>query len=389
MLNFSLASVLMAFITSNLLIMILTLIFLYEPMLYKSGVQVLGVFCVLVVARMAFPFEITGISININFPRLVSRILTFVRYPRVRISGIGISIWHIAILIWGIVFIVKFIFYIKSVKKVYRFIDDYGTDTTSSYRQLINSLCKKGLRERVLVIKLPMITSPSVFLYNTHYYILLPDKLELDEEETGLVLKHEIAHITHHDLVVKFLLQVLYLFYWWNIFCKKLKKQTDLLFELRVDFSIVSMGGSRSTKRYLSCLLKVKEYGENNDNQVTLPSAICLLTEKSSLNKRFRFIMENGSSGNKLITSSILTFVCTIFLLSFVFIFEGYYMSPKNCTSCESLTDENIYIIKSRHNTYDIYFNGKYAETVNSLENYPEDCKIYLSLEEAHKNEET
>ena len=51
------------------------------------------------------------------------------------------------------------------------------------------------------------------------------------------------------------------------------------------------------------------------------------------------------------------------------------------------LTPENTYIIQNKDNTYDIYFNGDLIDTVDSLEYYSEDCKIYSSKEEALKNE--
>lgn len=63
-------------------------------------------------------------------------------------------------------------------------------------------------------------------------------------------------------------------------------------------------------------------------------------------------------------------------------------MYPEHMSKGEySITPENTFIIQNKDNTYDIYFKGEFFETVNSLEYYPEDCKIYLSLEEALKNE--
>ena len=63
-------------------------------------------------------------------------------------------------------------------------------------------------------------------------------------------------------------------------------------------------------------------------------------------------------------------------------------MYPEHMSKGEySITPENTFIIQNKDNTYDIYFEGELCETVNSLEYYPEDCKIYSSKEEALKNE--
>ena len=63
-------------------------------------------------------------------------------------------------------------------------------------------------------------------------------------------------------------------------------------------------------------------------------------------------------------------------------------MYPEHVAETDTyLNSKNIFIVKNKDNTYDIYFKGEFFETVDSLEYYPEDCKIYLSLEEALKNE--
>lgn len=169
--------------------------------------------------------------------------------------------------------------------------------------------------------------------------------------------------------------------------CKTLKRQSNLLFELRVD-SLVTSEEPMRIQRYLECLLKIKEYSADKENKLPPSVTISLLPKKSStLYKRFRFLMESDTSKNKYLAGLLLLPVCVIYLLSFVFIFESYYITPSNAKENIELTLQNIYAVTNDNNTYDIYFNDTYAETVNSLESYPENCKIYLSLEEAQKNE--
>ena len=66
MLNFSLSSVIMAVLSSNLLIVILSVIFLNRSILYKFGLPLLGIFGVLITLRMLMPFEFNNITKN-NF----------------------------------------------------------------------------------------------------------------------------------------------------------------------------------------------------------------------------------------------------------------------------------------------------------------------------------
>ncbi len=388
MLDFDLTSVLMAVITSNVLIIILVFIFFNESALYKFGFSILGVFCVLVFVRMVLPFELASITKVIMFPKTISKFIVFITHPRFSLFGYPCSIWTCCIAIWGIVFLVLFFRYIHSIKKTYDFVMNYGKDVTDDYRLLVGKLCiNDKLCKRISVIRLPLMPSPSVFKYGSNYYILIPKNLELDEEETELVFKHELAHIFHHDSTLKFLIQVLCLFYWWNPFCSLLKKKSDLLFELRVDSSIITKGPDE-VKRYLACLIKVREYSADNQSNLSLTATISLLpVQNSALYKRFYFLTEDGSR-NKYLEKCILIPVCIMYLASFIFIFEPYYRVTEDTTIGTDLSVQNMYIIKHDESTYDIYFNGVYAETVDSLDNYPEDCKIYLSLEEAQQNEE-
>lgn len=387
MLDFRIVSVLMAVFTSNMLIIILTMIFLSESILYKFGLSILSVFCVLIFVRMALPFEFAQVTINIKFPAIVSKMLTYLQHPRISLFRHTYSIWEFCIFIWGIGFLILFLRYIYYIKYTYSFIQNHGTDVTDEYVLLIEELCtKKKLQKRLRVINLSALSSPSVFMYGLHYYILIPKNLELENEEKQLILRHELSHIMHHDLILKFFVQILCLFYWWNLFCILLKKQSDLLFELRVDFSVISQGKDK-IKQYLMCLLKIRQYNAENKSKLLRSTTISFLPKKrSTLYKRFYFIMANDTPKNKHLAKVVLIPVCILYIASFVFIFEAYYRRPEN-TDGELLTSANMYVVKDGENKYNIYFNGVYAETVSSLKNYPKNCKIYLSLKEAKENE--
>lgn len=389
MLDFRLASILMAVFTSNIFIVILTLVFLNKSILYRFGLSILGIFCVLIFTRMALPFEFTGITKNIKLPTVISKFFVNIQYPIVPLFGQNYSIWDICVCIWILVFLVRFFVYIYSIKQTYDFIKSYGVDVTDDYVALINKLCaKKKLQKRISIINLQLIPSPSVFKYRFNYYILMPKNLELDEEEREFIFRHELSHVTHYDLTLKFLVQILCLFYWWNPCCYVLRRQSNLLFELRVDSSVVTNDHNKIA-RYLACVLKVKKYSANNKSDLKLSSTISFLPKRNSaLHRRFTFLMENDASKNKYLGKFVLIPVFVLYLVSFIFIFEAYYRRPENNNRGTSLTSQNMYIVKEDDHTYDVYFNGIYAETVDSLENYPENCKIYLSLEEAKENEE-
>ena len=95
------------------------------------------------------------------------------------------------------------------------FFSTYGADVTKrpEYVHIIDTICKnEELKKKISVIKLPFPQIPSVIRHNSHYYIVIPNKLTLSNEETMLVFRHEITHIINHDLIYKFIVQIMCLF---------------------------------------------------------------------------------------------------------------------------------------------------------------------------------
>ena len=107
MLNFSFASLLMAIVTSNLFIIVLTLIFINQSVMREFGFSLLGMICTLVFIRMLFPFEFAHMTKNINLPMAVSRLISFIRHPRIPVLGYSCSVWDIFVIIWGIGFLIS------------------------------------------------------------------------------------------------------------------------------------------------------------------------------------------------------------------------------------------------------------------------------------------
>lgn len=393
MLNFSLSSVIMAVLASNLLIVVLSVIFLNRSILYKFGLSLLGIFGVLITLRMLIPFEFFSITKNIHWPELLSKIIVSICHPFIKIPFLEktISIWHIFVIIWLTGFLILLVRHIYIHHNTYVFFSAYGADVTKrpEYVQIIDTICKnEELKKKISIIKLPFPQIPSVLRYRSHYYIIIPNKLDLTSEEFILVFRHEISHISNHDLIYKYIIQIICYFYWWNPACILFKKRINMFLELRIDSSIISEN-AKQAQDYINCLYKVGKYSlEIKEKMKAILDTMILPINSSEIKKRFAYITQEEEKRNNVLCGFLLVFACSIFILSFSFIFEGSYMYPEHLSDGEEVIDsKNTFIVKNKDNTYDIYFKGKLFETVDSLEYYPEDCKIYSSLEEALKNE--
>ena len=73
-------------------------------------------------------------------------------------------------------------------------------------------------------------------------YIVLPRHLlsELNAEEIGLVLAHEMTHIKHHDNRIMLLTQIIHCFVWFNPFIMYFDKNMNWAAELNCDEAVIS-----------------------------------------------------------------------------------------------------------------------------------------------------
>ena len=101
MIDFSISSVNMAILVSNLFIIFLVLIFRNRKVMFRLGLPLLVGFVILICVRMIFPVELLPISHNVYLPDLLTTIVGETR--RVRFFHDTASWWNILEIIWDVV----------------------------------------------------------------------------------------------------------------------------------------------------------------------------------------------------------------------------------------------------------------------------------------------
>ena len=105
MLNFSFSTVLMALLTSSILVGLIAIVFLHDKTMVCAGYKLLGIFVGLTVIRVIFPFEFP-FTINIPIKNMLAKIVSFLQKPQIQILNITLSYWNLFEIIWiiGIIF---------------------------------------------------------------------------------------------------------------------------------------------------------------------------------------------------------------------------------------------------------------------------------------------
>lgn len=174
----------------------------------------------IIFARLLFPFELP-VTTNIYFPKHLSNLIASILGDNYTFCGFSFSIWNVIVLIWIIGAFYNFYRYIYANRKLFQFISLFGTDVTPAepYAVILNQICKREqCSKKIHIIRNSFSTEPAVYWFRD-YYILLPDHLNLDMDELEWILSHEVHHIIHRDLLIKILVQIICMLYWWNPFC--------------------------------------------------------------------------------------------------------------------------------------------------------------------------
>lgn len=388
MLQYSFSSVYMAVITSNILLILITLLFRNHKMMINIGYKLLALFIVLTILRFALPFELpfTATVLLTDF-KVISLIIVCLRHSLFTIGDIQISIWIIFELVWLVGVIVIFYQYLRLRRKTRYYILANTLDCTAEepYHSLMERICREhGKRNPFRILRVSGISVPMVYGI-LRPCILIPEKLELREEEWYYILSHEASHHFHHDLLIKTLSRLVTMVYWWNPAGHILNRQVDVVLEMRVD-NVVAAYSKETILKYLRCLTAV---GEHITEASTVPRALTLsllTNEDSALLQRYHMLISAGQK--KIVSLNILLFLLIIGIYAFShrYTFEANYTAPEVAENTMEATAASVYAIQNDDGSYDVYFMGYYTETTDSLEYYPSDIPIYTEKEISNEN---
>lgn len=384
MLHVSLATVVTAVVTTNVYIVLLTICLSHRKLLLDVGYRLLALFVIFTALRLAFPFELP-FTITVPLPKIISWVVSLCHIQLGTIRGHLVSLWMLFIAVWviGTVFgVLRFI--VSYCRSSYR-ITLYGKELTHKdpYVELLEQICREQKRKnRFRVIELPGLPSPVLF-GNLSPRILVPEKFDLSKQDIYYILRHETAHHFHHDLLLKLLVKLITLIYWWDPFCRKLNDQTEAILEMRVDNSLTLMD-IQLTEDYMHSLIAAKGFSLQSSilpNEFTLR----LLPEDSSdILKRFSLLQHNQNTPHFVLNTLLIVITFSIYLLSYAFIGEAYSLlgdiplpNTKEQEDLFLLSESDSYFIDNGDGSYDLYYYGIHALTTDSPEDYGPGIPVY------------
>lgn len=379
--HYSFSTVYTAIISSNVLLILLTLCFCNKKIMINAGYRLLALFISFTLIRFLLPFELPFTK-TVCLPEWISSVIMWVRHPLFLMGNYEISIWTFLQIIWLLGFVIKLILYIRTqIKTRYKiFVHSIDVTAKEPYQRILNQICTAKNKKNVFQVwTVSGIQIPLLYgIFRPR--VLIPDDLKLSEEDLYYVLAHEVSHHFHHDLISKTLIRFIDMIYWWNPFCRILVRQADIILEMRIDDTI-TVSDSLTAKNYLGCLIRLKEHA--TQQYATIPSSTILpllSPDDDEMVKRFEMLIASFKPKNPFLNLALLVSMLSIYVLSYTFIFEAYYAIPEVEESSMGATDEAFYAILKEDNTYDIYYNGILLENTDSLE-YHIGIQVYTEKE--------
>lgn len=367
MLNYSFSTVLMTILASNLLIAVIVGCFRNQKILLSVGYRLVLAFLVLTALRFLFPFELP-FARNVYFPNWLSAAVAFVRHVFFTLGPIEVSVWLILECVWGGGSVYYFCRFCRRKAKLKHYLVRYGRNVSREepYRTMMADICG-GRRNPIWVVRATYFGTP-VQCGTVHPYIVLPAHLDISDKELYYVLRHETAHYYNHDALMKDVVSIIRVIYWWNPLCKYLEEQMDVVLEMRVDNSLVK-GSDAEREAYCNTLNHISEELKGESNLPGSGSAISM-ARCGGDDLRYRYSMMQGGQKRKgALLCALSGFVAAVYVVSYCFALEAFHMACREAEILHNAPSE-YYAVLQEDGSYGVYVNDYFIGYVDNLDEY-------------------
>lgn len=314
-----------------------------------------------------FPFTYTIYSRKL-LPPITNRMYT-------DIGNTHFNYFDIFLIVTSIIAVGLLIRFIYRKVRFRKYITAYLQTDIENYPHIL-SAARKYFPNSIKVAIVPQKVSPFITGI-IHPTLVFPDFCKAySQQELEYICAHEVTHYLHHDLQMKFLLELLSCIHWWNPLIYWVKREYSLTLELLNDFQLRDNVSNFEPLEYVELLVK-------SAKKCSFPASTDAITFvrnlPSDLRVRTNLLLESTATHKAkrttVLSHSILVFLILMLAL-FVVVDPSNYESPISEDGCFVMNPENTYLIHSSDG-YEIYVENQYMGTVPEFLPDFEGLKIY------------
>lgn len=414
-------SIVMATITSSILILIIHFLTKNKQLNKHFGLSSVVLLYICSIVRMVVPIDIYKVSLPIGDP-YVYRFLTDKIYSPVfenhfeyeNFEFLYIHLFFIILCAVAVVLLIRSALqYIRFVKQI----DKYTNLVSKREKQLFTKeLNKFGFKRKIRLKVIDENISPMT--YGIFSPVVLLPYNDYNDKELSFVFKHELMHQQNHDIILKLLVEIYCCIFWWNPFVYLLKRDLARILELKCDVNSTANCSTNEKIDYLSAILKciktttAKSKEKPKSDLVSsvksslVSSDLATVASKNETKERFSYLLEMSTKkhAGKLFTIALSLTCALILALSYAFIILPTDLNPTD--TIRNLDEEilaedgvtfvsnetNTYLVKESDGNYTIYLNNPdfistYSVPKENVEAGLYECyPIYDSIDEVKKS---
>ncbi|MDO5095999.1 MAG: M56 family metallopeptidase [Peptostreptococcaceae bacterium] len=243
--------------------------------------------------------------------------------------------------------------------------------------EILLTLCEeKNIAEIPKLIKTSE-NIPPFIIGLRHPVIVLPD--DLSYEEIRFVLLHELEHLRNQHFILKHLVEVLSIIFWWNPVMWSLRGEISRAIEVQADTYALQNCSDDERIEYVTTLLNISQRTKSPKRPILSSS---FFSDKSDgIRYRMASILRFDEGGENGIRTLIVPLLLSVlfFGLSFCYTFNAYYTNSPETAGTFAISRNNAYFLNI-DNQYHLYVDGKKLST---MEKIPDDFS-YLAVYDAH-----
>nr|WP_228846487.1 M56 family metallopeptidase [Clostridioides sp. ES-S-0173-01]UDN49503.1 M56 family metallopeptidase [Clostridioides sp. ES-S-0173-01] len=273
-------------------------------------------------------------------------------HPNKNLTLLFICIWIIGVIFYLARLLIKYVKFKNLIVDTSFEVEDENINST--YRELLSEL---NIKNNIPLRYTDELASPAgVGLFKPYIFLL---DLPYDEENIYWILKHELTHFKHRDILIKFIVVFVKAIYWFNPFVYIMSKKIDSDCELCCDESVINECSSKQKKEYALTILRAIEL--NNLNKMGM-----LATEFTKTNLEIRIKSIGKRRGKRGIILAILIFIGSCF--SFIDVNAQAPLKKKSLSENKTVVPSTGFSFETTDYTY-----ATAPEHVRKL--YEEKCK--------------
>lgn len=273
-------------------------------------------------------------------------------HPNKDLTLLFICIWIIGVIFYLARILIKYVRFKNLIVDTSFEVEDENINST--YRELLSEL---NIKNNIPLRYTDELASPAgVGLFKPYIFLL---DLPYDKENIYWILKHELTHFKHKDILIKFMLVFVKAIYWFNPFVYIMSEKINSDCELCCDESVINECSSKQKKEYALTILRAIEL--NNLNKMGM-----LATEFTKTNLEIRIKSIGKRRGKRGMILAILIFIGSCF--SFIDVNAQAPLKNKSLSENETVTPSTGFSFETTDYTY-----ATAPEDVRKL--YEEKCR--------------